>query len=456
MALNDTSLVPYGAAMRERFLCDPFFLNLNHGSFGTYPLAVRNVLRQYQDQVEGRPDPFIRYNTPKELDKSREAVARLLNVPRDECVFVKNATTGVATVLQNLPFESNDVIIHFETVYGAVEKGIASLVESRPVQIRKVHYEMPISHEELVERFLDVVKTAQREGLNVKVAIFDVITSLPAVRFPFERLTQVCREEGILSLIDGAHGIGQIPLDLGQLQPDFFASNCHKWLFVPRGCCVLYIPKRNQHLIRTTLPTSWGYIPPPDGPKTAPSIMQSDDANKTAFESLFEFVATSDDTPYFCVPAALEFREKVCGGEEKIYAYLETLAKEAADIVAEVLGTEVMQEPNLNPGEESQLRRCGMSTVRLPITTRVELARRTDSAVLLSPGEGGAVVDWFQRRITERYGTFLPLVEHGGWLWVRLCAQVYLEKKDFERAAQVLKEVCAQFAAERAREKSRL
>jgi selenocysteine lyase/cysteine desulfurase len=184
--------------------------------------------------------------------------------------------------------------------------------------------------------------------------------------------------------------------------------------------------------------------------------MQSDDANKTAFESLFEFVATSDDTPYFCVPAALEFREKVCGGEEKIYAYLETLAKEAADIVAEVLGTEVMQEPNLNPGEESQLRRCGMSTVRLPITTRVELARGTDSAVLLSPGEGGAVVDWFQRRITERYGTFLPLVEHGGWLWVRLCAQVYLEKKDFEWAAQVLKEVCAQFAAERAREKSRL
>ncbi|KAL2811845.1 pyridoxal phosphate-dependent transferase [Aspergillus granulosus] len=449
MGLNEATLVPYGAAMREQFLCDPNFLNLNHGSFGTYPLAVRTALRQYQDQVEGRPDPFIRYTTPKELDKSREEVAKLLNVPRDECVFVKNATTGVATVLQNLPFKPNDVIVHFETVYGAVEKGIASLAESRTVQIRKVKYEMPIGHEELVEKFLNVVKTTRGEGLNVKVAVFDLITSMPAVRFPFEKLTQICREEGILSLIDGAHGVGQIHLDLGELQPDFLASNCHKWLFVPRGCCVLYVPKRNQHLLRTTLPTSWGYIPPPDGTGTIPSIMQSDDPNKTAFESLFEFVATSDDTPYFCVPAALEFREKVCGGEDRIYKYLESLAKEAADIVAAALETEVMEEPNLEPGANSQLRRCGMSTVRLPIATREELARSNDKTVLLKPGEGGSTVKWFQSTLTEKYGTFVPLVEHGGWLWVRLSAQVYLEKKDFEWLAGVLKELCAQFAAER-------
>ncbi|KAL2850140.1 PLP-dependent transferase [Aspergillus pseudoustus] len=450
MGSYEPSAVPYGAAMREQFLCDPSFLNLNHGSFGTYPKPVQKALRGYQDQVEGRPDPFIRYTTPKELDRSRAAVAKLLNVPRDECVFVKNATTGVATVLQNLPFTANDVIVHFETVYGAVEKGIASLAESRTVQVRRVKYEMPISHEELVGRFLDVVKAARGEGLNVKVALFDLITSLPAVRFPFEKLTEICREEGILSLIDGAHGIGQIPLDLAKLQPDFLASNCHKWLFVPRGCCVLYVPKRNQHLLRTTLPTSWGYIPPPDGAETMPSIMASDDPNKTAFESLFEFVATSDDTPYFCVPAAVEFRENVCGGEDRIYAYLESLAREAADIVAAALGTEVMEEPNLAPGDKSQLRRCGMSTVRMPIATREELASGKDGVVLLKPGEGASTVKWFQSTLTEKYGTFVPLVEHAGWLWVRLSAQVYLQHKDFEWLAGVLKELVAQFAAKRA------
>jgi selenocysteine lyase/cysteine desulfurase len=152
----------------------------------------------------------------------------MLNVSRKECVFVKNATTGVNTILRNIPFQPGDVIVYFDTVYGAVEKGIISLMESTPLQARKVEYECPISHDELVSRFQDVVRATRAEGLNVKIALFDVITSMPAMRFPFERLTEICREEGILSLIDGAHGVGQIPLDLGKLQPDFFASNCHK------------------------------------------------------------------------------------------------------------------------------------------------------------------------------------------------------------------------------------
>ncbi|KAL7657253.1 hypothetical protein ACMYSQ_003442 [Aspergillus niger] len=449
MASIDASIVPFGAAMREQFLFDPNFLNLNHGSFGTYPAAVRTALRHFQDQVEARPDPFIRYTTPKELDVSREAVAKLLNVPRSECVFVKNATTGVNTVLHNLPFKSDDVIIYFETVYGALEKGIVSFIESRAARIRKVRYEMPISHENLVGRFLQVVREARSEGLNVKLALFDVVTSLPAVRFPFERLTEVCREEGILSLIDGAHGIGQLPLDLGKLQPDFFTSNCHKWLFVPRSCCVLYVPNRNQHLIRTTIPTSWGFIPSEDSPATAPSVMKSDDVTKSAFESLFEFVATNDDTPYFCVPAALEFRKTICGGEERIYEYLERLANEAADIVAAALGTDVMEERDLQPGKQSNLRRCAMSTVRLPFTFREDLAASDSTVTLLRADEAGTVVRWFQTTLVEEHGTFVPFVEHGGWLWVRLSAQVYLERKDFEWLAEVLKVLCQRYRTER-------
>ncbi|EAU33887.1 conserved hypothetical protein [Aspergillus terreus NIH2624] len=432
---------PFGAPMRKHFLVDPGFLNLNHGSFGTHPEAVRTVLRQYQDEIEARPDPFIRYRTPELLDASRAAVAKMLNVSRKECVFVKNATTGVNTILRNIPFQPGDVIVYFDTVYGAVEKGIISLMESTPLQARKVEYECPISHDDLVSRFQDVVRATRAEGLNVKIALFDVITSMPAMRFPFERLTEICREEGILSLIDGAHGVGQIPLDLGKLQPDFFASNCHKWLFVPRSCCVLYVAKRSQHLIRTTIPTSWGFIPPPDAPETAPSVIKDEDPTKTAFESLFEFVATNDDTPYFCVPAALKFRNEVCGGEDRIYTYLETLANEAGDVVAGILGTDVLQEPNLAPGTQSQLRRCAMSTVRLPIAVGQSETSEKACAVV-QEDQVGSVVSWFQTTLTNKYSTFVPVFAHGGWMWTRLSAQVYLDRQDFEWLAGVLKDMC--------------
>lgn len=195
---------------------------------GTYPRFVQTEFRRFQDEAEAYPDVFFRRDRPILLDKAREAVAGLLKASTKECVFVRNATTGVNPVLRNLVFSEGDVIVYFATVYGAVENTIVHLCETTPVRAVKVQYQLPVSHDELVKRFLAVVAQAKAEALNVRVAVFDAIVSQPGVRFPFERLVEACRQEGILSVIDGAHAIGQIPLDLGALQPDFFVSNCHK------------------------------------------------------------------------------------------------------------------------------------------------------------------------------------------------------------------------------------
>ena len=88
--------------------------------------------------------------------------------------------------------------------------------------------------------------------------------------------------------------------------------------------------------MRTTLPTSWGFIAGVDSPETGASVLQDANAvkTKTSFEELFEFVATSDDSAYICVPAALKFRQEICGGEDAIISYNIKLANDAADAVA--------------------------------------------------------------------------------------------------------------------------
>ncbi|KAE8377116.1 pyridoxal phosphate-dependent transferase [Aspergillus bertholletiae] len=366
------------------------------------------------------------------------ATPMILNVPVHELVFVKNATTGVHTVLQNLRYQEGDVIIYFATVYGAVEKIITALTETTPLQARKVEYTCPISHKVIVQKFQAVVEQARSEGLNVKAAVFDTVTSLPGMRFPFEELTRVCKQEGIFSVIDGAHGIGHIPLDLNELQPDFFTSNLHKWLYVPRGCAALYVPVRHQHLIRTTLPTSWGFIADPTS-STAdkPNILTPLGSHRSAFEELFQFVATSDDAAYLTVPDAVRFRADVCGGHDAIFQYLEALAIQGGDIVAAALGTDVLQEPDLRPGEKSEIRRCGMSTVRLPIAVGGQSSSSSSPSVAAE--DVSKVMNFLQVTLKDEFGTFVPVFQHGDWLWTRVSAQVYLEPQDFEWLGGVLR-----------------
>ncbi|MCJ1439290.1 hypothetical protein MMC27_008682 [Xylographa pallens] len=258
---------------------------------------------------------------------------------------------------------------------------------------------------------------------------------MPGVRLPFERLIAKCKELNVLSMVDGAHGIGHIPLDLGTLKPDFFVSNLHKWLFVPRGVCVLHVPVANQHLIRSALPTSWGFVP---APKTQPSSHPGKPkeitsplpaSTQTPFVAMFDFVGTIDNTNYLCVSSALSFRSTICDGEDKIMSYCIQLALEGGDRAAQILGTEVMDNST------HTIRNCAFAMIRLPIEIGVEKGMVKDE-------NKTAVGLWIGRQGAEEWHTFFAVGLYKEQWWWRVSAQIYLEVADVEWGATKLKELC--------------
>lgn len=187
---------------------------------------------------------------------------------------------------------------------------------------------------------------------------------------------------------------------------------------VPRGCAVLYVPFRNQKLITTTIPTSWGYETPEERAKMDP---------REYFSRLFDKVSTIDNTPYCCVPLALKFRSSVCGGEAAIRAYCEVIARKGGDRMAEILNTEVLGSP------ESSFRRCCFVNVRLPLTL---------SDLGVDASSGREVARWMQELTPAEYETYIPIKFYAGGFWCRISGQVYLAVEDFEWAARVLLRIC--------------
>lgn len=331
--------------LKTHFLFNPAYRNLNHGSFGTIPRAIQTKLRSYQDLAEARPDPFLRYEYGHLLDESRAAVSKILNVPTETVVFVSNATVGINTVLRNLVWNDDgaDEILYFDTIYGGCGKTIDYIVETSRGLLsgRAIKLIYPCEDEEIISLFHAAVTESKAAGKRPRVALFDVVSSLPGVRFPFEAITAACKETGVISLVDGAQGIGMVKLDLAAADPDFFISNCHKWLHVPRGCAVFYVPLRNQGLIRSTVPTSHGFVPRENGEKARFNPLPP--STKSVFVNAFEFVGTLDNAPYLCVRDSIEWRERVLGGEERILEYQESLARQGGRKVAEILGTKVLE-----------------------------------------------------------------------------------------------------------------
>jgi selenocysteine lyase/cysteine desulfurase len=393
--------------------------------------------------VEAMPDPFIRYEYPKLVDESRQAVADLLSAPVETVVFVPNATNGLNTVLRNLQWarDGMDEILYFSTIYGACGKTVDYIVDScyGLVSSRRIDLSYPCEDDAIIARFQAAVQDSKQEGKRPRICIYDMVSSLPGVRFPFEAMTKTCKQLGVISVIDGAQGVGMIDINLAELDPDYFFSNCHKWLHVPRGCAVFYVPARNQNLMVSTLPTSHGYVSKAASKSTPPG-------GKTAFSSNFEYTGTLDNSPYLCVKDSIQWRRETLGGEKKIYEYLVTLARKGGETVARILGTTVLDN------RAHTATNCAMVNVRLPLTIRD--ASNQDETVSLRDHQDGPAervvqskdVDrasqWMMKTLVDEHRTFIVVYAHGQHLWTRLSAQIYLEVGDFEWAGRILLGLC--------------
>lgn len=316
-------------------------------------------------------------------------------------------------------------------IYGACLKTIEYVCEANHdiVNPREIVVQYPIEDADLLSAFREAIKASRAEGKNPRIAIFDTVVSLPGLRMPFEGLTKICKEEGVLSLIDGAHGIGHIPIDLSAVDPDFFVSNLHKWLYVPRGCAMLYVPERNQPLMRSTLPTSHGFVPRGSGlgarnpiPSSAPN----------AYLAGFEFIGTIDNTNYCVVPDAIKWREEI-GGEKAIMDYCRNLAKEGGKVAAKVVGTKILDNAS------ETLTDCCLVNVLLPLQiSDAKIEGKNTIKSEYAPRATG----WMQQTLIDEFKTFIAIYFFQGAWWARLSAQIYLDISDFEWAGDALKQVC--------------
>ena len=193
---------------------------------------------------------------------------------------------------------------------------------------------------------------------------------------------------------------------------------------------MFHVPKRNQHLIRTSLPTSHGFDPlPREGGKEIVNPLMVSGTSKSKFVMLFEFVATLDVSPYLCIEEALKFRRDVCGGEEEIMTYCERMANEGGEKIAEILGTEIMEN-----GEKS-LAKCALTNVRLPLIIG-------DGPGEIPQKDTITVAIWMTEILAKVHDVYLPAFIHADAFWTRLSGQIYLELEDCIRGARILRDFC--------------
>ncbi|KAF8828374.1 hypothetical protein HHX47_DHR4000942 [Lentinula edodes] len=221
--------------MLSYFCLDPLYINLNSGSFGCLPKFVHLAYNDLSQELEAMPDLFIRRNMKTRVDEIRAMLAGLCNTEINHCVIVPNVAHGITTVLRNFPWRENDKLIMASTTFHTISRTVECLTYLNPhPSVIKLELLFPASHEDILESFHSCIKTQKAldsstaidtPGEFNTVVLFDSIVSMPGVKLPWKKMVQICKEEGVWSLIDAAHSLGQeLDINLGQIEPDFWIS----------------------------------------------------------------------------------------------------------------------------------------------------------------------------------------------------------------------------------------
>ena len=384
--------------LAKHWTFDPSRVFLNHGSFGACPDFIIEEQRMWQDLMEKEPVQFFEELMPDLLTKSRTALGEFLSCDANDLAFVSNATSGVNTILRSLHFKQGDEILVPNHAYQACRNTIDFVASRWGAKVVEVAIPFPIDGPQVV---IELMKSACSE--RTKLVMIDTVTSPTGLRMPFEELTEFFEGRGVEVLLDAAHGIGMIPLNLEKLGASYVTSNCHKWLCAPKGSAFLYVRSDKQYKIQP-LTISHGHTFPL--------------GETTRFRHEFDWTGTQDISGWCAIPAVIEGMAKlVDGGWETIMQHNHDLAIQGRDILCKRLGIE-------QPCPDEMI--ACISTIQLP----GEIPAKEK---MYEP-------DPLHHLLSKKYNIQVPV-----WSWpspegryLRISAQLYNSVEQYELLADAL------------------
>ncbi|KQS46664.1 penicillin epimerase [Flavobacterium sp. Leaf359] len=276
--------------MKQLFLLDPSITFLNHGSFGACPKPIFEEYQRLQLELENEPVYFIQKKAETYLKKAKEKLSGYIGCQPEDFFFTPNPTVAINTVMRSLNLQPGDEILATNHEYGAMDKTWAYFCKKTGAKYVRQPISLPIvSKEQLLEDFWKGYNS------NTKVVFINQISSATALIFPVREICKKAQELGLITIVDGAHVPGHIPLNIEEIDADFYTGTLHKWMLAPKGSSFLYVKKEFQDDL-DPLVVSWGY--------------DNEIIARTQFLDYHEYQGTRDISSFLCTPAVVDFLER--------------------------------------------------------------------------------------------------------------------------------------------------
>lgn len=318
---------------------------LDNAFWGAMSRPVMAAYQQHVDEVNRGNSYYGRTQFPPEYQAARRRAAQALGVSQDEIVFTRGATEALQILISGYnQLQPGDVVLCADIDYDNMITTLHWLKQRRGVEVVSIAMPEPATQQSLIDCYTQAIARYPK----LKMMLLTHVNHRNGMVLPVAEISRMARERGIDTIVDTAHGFGQLDMRIPDLQADFVGINLHKWIGAPIGVGAIYIRRER---VRD--------IDPYMGEK------DRDDIRTRVHTGTINFAA------YLALPLALDLHEQV--GVAYKQARLARLRNRWLDAVRDLPGLELLasSDPRLTSAIAS-FRLRG----RVSMADNVALARR--------------------------------------------------------------------------------
>jgi L-cysteine/cystine lyase len=223
---------------------------LNAGTNGPVPRrAIEAAERSLRRQLEaGRSAMDFFEEMSGRGDELRARAAALLGAQQAEVALTGSTTDGVNAALNALDLEPGDELLTSDEEHPGVLAPLAA-ARARGMRVRLAPF----------------AELADAVGPGTRVVVCSHVSWITGKVVDAAALAA----SGALVLLDGAQGLGAVPVDVKALGCDFYAASGQKWLCGPNGIGYLYARADRVEGLRAPWP-GWQVLEDPHDPLDSP------------------------------------------------------------------------------------------------------------------------------------------------------------------------------------------
>ena len=235
-------------SIRKDYLLKKDYVNLENGYYCFIPQPTLNKYLEHVKRINFEGSYYMRNQLDLDKRKTAERLSNLVNCDKDELAITRNTTESLDLIISGFPWKKNDEAIFAMQDYGSMQEMFKLTAKRRGIVNKIISVpNHPKNDEEIVSLYEKQITK------KTKLIMVSHMINITGQILPVKKICEMAHSYNIDVLVDGAHCVGHIDVDIKDLNCDYYGSSLHKWLSAPLGTGLLFVKKEKISKIEPIL-----------------------------------------------------------------------------------------------------------------------------------------------------------------------------------------------------------